>query len=259
MPPIAGVANGAMSMDDIPFDKMSLQSMNKVLRPKVDGSKILDEIFYDTPLDFFIMFSSMTACIGNPGQSHYAAANMFMTALAFQRQKRGVVGSVIDLTSLIGIGYIARAGLGKEHFMSSGVSSVSEPDLHQIFAEAVKNGRANSHEIAEVVTGFGPIFAGQVSKERFRNDLKFCQLTFEHPASQEASSSGLIASVRAQLKDTKYLSQVQDILSSEFSPPFFLLFVRVGGVADIGQRGRHRIIHNTDEETPPNPIRPGSR
>lgn len=42
MPPIAGVANGAMSMDDIPFDKMSLHSMNKVLRPKVDGSKLLD-------------------------------------------------------------------------------------------------------------------------------------------------------------------------------------------------------------------------
>ena len=199
----------------------------------------------------------MTACIGNPGQSHYAAANMFMTALAFQRQKRGVVGSVIDLTSLIGIGYIARAGLGKEHFMSSGVSSVSEPDLHQIFAEAVKNGKANSQEIAEVVTGFGPIFAGQVSKERFHNDLKFCQLTFGHPASQEASSSGLIASVRAQLKDTKYLSQVQDILSSEFFF-FFFFFVQVGGVADIGQRGRHRIIHSMDEETPPNSIRPGS-
>lgn len=244
-------------MDDMPFDKMNLDSMNKVLSPKVDGSKLLDETFYDTPLEFFIMFSSITACLGNPGQSNYAAANMFMTALAFQRQKRGVAGSVIDLSSLIGIGYITRTGtFDAEHFMSFGASNVSEPDLHQIFAEAVKNGRANSHEIAEVVTGFSPIYAGQVAKERFRNDPKFCHLTFEHPANQEGSSSGLTASLRTQLKDTKDLSQVQDILSSRcflfFFFFLFLLFVRIGGVADLGQCRCHRIIHGTDEETSPN-------
>lgn len=162
---------------------------------------------------------------GNPGQSNYAAANMFMTALAFQRQKRGVAGSVIDLSSLIGIGYITRTGtFDAEHFMSFGASNVSEPDLHQIFAEAVKNGRANSHEIAEVVTGFSPIYAGQVAKERFRNDPKFCHLTFEHPANQEGSSSGLTASLRTQLKDTKDLSQVQDILSSRCFLFFFFSF-----------------------------------
>lgn len=244
-------------MDDMPFDKMSLDSLNKVLSPKVDGSKLLDETFYDTPLDFFIMFSSITACLGNPGQSNYSAANMFMTALAFQRQKRGVVGSVIDLSSLLGIGYIARTGtFDAEHFMSFGASNVSETDLHQIFAEAVKNGRPNSHEIAEVVTGFSPIYAGQIAKERFRNDLKFCHLTFDHPASQEGSSSGLTVSVRTRLKDAKDLSQVRDILGSKC---FLFLFVRIGELADLGQRRCHRIIHGTDEETSPNSIRPDSR
>ena len=71
MPPIAGVANGAMVLQDGLFDNMSYDAFAKVLKPKVLGSQLLDELFYDTPLDFFIFFSSATAVMGNSGQSNY--------------------------------------------------------------------------------------------------------------------------------------------------------------------------------------------
>lgn len=79
MPPIAGVANGAMVLSDGLFADMTFASFDKVLKPKVDGSTNLDEVFSSQNLDFFIMFSSLSAVIGNPGQANYAAANMVRT------------------------------------------------------------------------------------------------------------------------------------------------------------------------------------
>ena len=76
MPPVSGIVNGAMVLSDGLFADMSLDSFQKVLRPKVEGSLNLDRAFSSVNLDFFIMFSSLTAVAGNRGQGNYAAANM---------------------------------------------------------------------------------------------------------------------------------------------------------------------------------------
>lgn len=76
MPPVGGILNGAMILADGLFADMSIENYWKVLHPKASGSKVLDEVFSDAALDFFVMFSSLTAVAGNRGQSNYAAANM---------------------------------------------------------------------------------------------------------------------------------------------------------------------------------------
>lgn len=73
-PPIAGVANAALVLHDSMFLTMTYEQMTDALRPKVEGSRILDEIFWRDDLDFFIMFSSLASTIGAPGQVNYAAA-----------------------------------------------------------------------------------------------------------------------------------------------------------------------------------------
>ncbi len=75
MPRIGGVANGAMVLSDKWFADMTYESFQDVLKPKVDGSKNLDEIFSGDDLDFFILFSSITAVTGQRSQANYAAAN----------------------------------------------------------------------------------------------------------------------------------------------------------------------------------------
>lgn len=75
MPPIGGVANGAMVMGNSFFADMSFETWQKVLRPKVDGSLVLDEVFAVDDLDFFVLFSSISAVTGQRGQANYAAAN----------------------------------------------------------------------------------------------------------------------------------------------------------------------------------------
>ncbi len=62
----------------------------KVMAPKVLGSWYLHQYSRDLPLDFFVLFSSIAAVVGWPGQSNYAAANAFMDSLAQHRQAQGL-------------------------------------------------------------------------------------------------------------------------------------------------------------------------
>ena len=75
MPAIGGIANGAMVMGNSFFGEMSFETFQKVMAPKVDGSINLDEVFSGDDLDFFILFSSISAVTGQQGQANYAAAN----------------------------------------------------------------------------------------------------------------------------------------------------------------------------------------
>jgi hybrid polyketide synthase/nonribosomal peptide synthetase ACE1 len=137
-PPIMGVANAAMVLKDTLFSQMSYEQMTDVLRPKIDGTNWLDEIFYDTPLDFFVCFSSTSSVGGVFGQSNYAAACSYMTSLVRQRRARGLAGSAFDIGRVAGIGYIERASqVVQETFEKYSYMPLSETDLHQMFAETI--------------------------------------------------------------------------------------------------------------------------
>jgi hybrid polyketide synthase/nonribosomal peptide synthetase ACE1 len=100
MPPITGVVNVAMISGDFMFDGMTFENLTTVLDPKVAGTQQLDELFHDTPLDFFFVMSSTTSFFGNSSQSNFTAANMFMVVPVEQCRKRGVPESAISISPL---------------------------------------------------------------------------------------------------------------------------------------------------------------
>ncbi len=59
----------------------------EVLSPKVNGLVNLDEATQDLKLDFFLLFSSQAAVLGNPGQAVYAAANAFLDSYVEYRNE----------------------------------------------------------------------------------------------------------------------------------------------------------------------------
>ena len=142
MPPIAGVVQGAMVLHDAMLTDVTIEQFNRVLAPKVEGSKNLDALFSNNTLDFFIMFSSATCVTGNIGQSSYSVANMFMTSLAAQRRKRGLTGSVINIGAILGVGYVTRETSQElqNNLLKSGHVWMSEEDFHTLFAEAILAG-----------------------------------------------------------------------------------------------------------------------
>jgi NADP-dependent 3-hydroxy acid dehydrogenase YdfG/acyl carrier protein len=58
----------------------------KVLAPKVTGTRVLERVLADTPLDFFIMCSSRAAILGGFGNVDYCAANAYLDAFAHYKQ-----------------------------------------------------------------------------------------------------------------------------------------------------------------------------
>ncbi len=85
---LRGVIHSAGTLNDALIVNQTRASFEKVFAAKVDGALILDQLSADSPLDFFVLYSSTAAILGSPGQSNHGAANAFMDALAARRRAR---------------------------------------------------------------------------------------------------------------------------------------------------------------------------
>ena len=85
---IQGVIHTAGLIKDGIIQLKSRETVEQVLAPKVKGTLVLDTILRDEKLDFFVLFSSVSAISGPAGQADYAAANAFLDAFAHQKASR---------------------------------------------------------------------------------------------------------------------------------------------------------------------------
>ncbi len=90
MPPIAGIIHAAGVTDDVFLADMSWEQLERVLLPKAVGAWNLHALSTQLELDFFVAYSSATACIGSLGQANYTAANAFLDALCKVRSSQGL-------------------------------------------------------------------------------------------------------------------------------------------------------------------------
>ncbi|QKW37147.1 SDR family NAD(P)-dependent oxidoreductase [Actinomadura sp. NAK00032] len=109
--PLRGVVHAAMHLDDAPLAELSDDRIRAVLHPKIAGALVLDDLTGDRDLDMFVMYSSISA-LGNIGQSAYAAANLYLEALARLRRRRGRTALTVALGALSETGVLARDAQG---------------------------------------------------------------------------------------------------------------------------------------------------
>ncbi|KAM7219419.1 hypothetical protein V8F06_005153 [Rhypophila decipiens] len=226
LPPIAGVANGAMVLRDASVVQMTFSQLSDVLRPKVESTLNLDRLFATKrgSLDWFVGFSSIVGTTGNPGQAAYSAGNVFLKTLTRQRRARGLPGSTIDICRVIGVGYIQRESsdgrLTREQqarlATRSGTLAMSEHDLYQAFAEAIVCGRPDSGLDPEIITGLAPISVEEAKEAFWAPNARFGLIVREENADaaggQGAGAGRGGVPVRVLLEAAKSLDDVAGIL-----------------------------------------------
>ncbi|MBT2457717.1 SDR family NAD(P)-dependent oxidoreductase, partial [Streptomyces sp. ISL-86] len=81
-----GVFHGAGVMGGTGVMDADWAGFEAVLAPKTHGTVHLDELTAEDPLDFFLVFSSIAAYVGDFGRGSYAAANRFLDGYVQHRE-----------------------------------------------------------------------------------------------------------------------------------------------------------------------------
>src|SRR5208337_2139909 len=98
--PLRGIFHAAMVLDDGYLQQLTPRQFERVMAPKVLGAWNLHLASKDLSLDYFVMFSSISALIGARGQANYVAANCFLDALAHYRRSLGLPALTVNWGAL---------------------------------------------------------------------------------------------------------------------------------------------------------------
>ncbi|MEU9608126.1 type I polyketide synthase [Streptomyces sp. NPDC048057] len=104
--PLTTVVHAADITRTSTVDDTGAHDLAEVFTAKVDTALWLDELFEDTPLDAFVVFSSIAGVWGGGGQGPSGAANAVLDALVERRRARGLRATSVAWGALdrIGVG-----------------------------------------------------------------------------------------------------------------------------------------------------------
>lgn len=125
MPPLRGIIHAAGILDDSTLLQLNQEQFKRVIAPKMHGAWNLHTLTQDTPLDFFILFSSVAALLGSPGQGNYVAGNAFLDALAHYRRAQGQPALSINWGPWSDVGLAAVQANRGQRLAMRGVASIT--------------------------------------------------------------------------------------------------------------------------------------
>ncbi|KAK3945108.1 hypothetical protein QBC46DRAFT_445535 [Diplogelasinospora grovesii] len=143
---IRGVVHAAMVLRDSLYENMTFSAYQAALQPKMQGAIALDRALANvTRLDFFLMTSSISAVLGNPGQANYCAANSYLDFLALRRRRRnGLAACSIALPMVEDVGVVAENAAVAEALARKMPFSINEKEMLTAFEAAILHGRPPS-------------------------------------------------------------------------------------------------------------------
>nr|MDT0662024.1 type I polyketide synthase [Micromonospora sp. DSM 115978] len=140
--PLTAVVHAAGVVDDGVTTALTAERVDAVLAPKLDAAWHLHRLTRGTDLAAFVMFSSAAAILGSGGQGNYAAANMFLNALAERRHADGLPAISLAWGLWEGSDGMA-AALGETdlaRIARSGVAPISREQGLALFDAALRTG-----------------------------------------------------------------------------------------------------------------------
>lgn len=152
---INGVIHSAGILRDALIYNKSFEDFCNVTASKIEGTKNLDEVLENEKLDFFVLFSSLSAQLGNVGQSDYCYGNSYMDNYAKYRNELQEKGLRHGKSLSINWPYLKDGGMHisenkiyqmKENY---GMVPLESSDCINCFIEGLK------HSASQVICTFG--------------------------------------------------------------------------------------------------------
>nr|QEO74258.1 condensation domain-containing protein [uncultured bacterium] len=165
----AGIAGGGT------IEVKTREGAEREIAAKVDGSLVLAAVLGETPLDFFVLCSSLTSTTGGFGQVAYSAASAFEDAFAQARASQGSPGRSISIDW--------------DRWQNLGMAAALEARHHELTGEALGGGMRPS----EAVEVFGRILAGAPAAQVIVSTRNF-------PALVKQSRSWQLGRIEGQMR-----------------------------------------------------------
>ncbi|RYP54562.1 hypothetical protein DL768_000622 [Monosporascus sp. mg162] len=129
--PIRGVLQASMVLKDRNLPSMAFDDWQAAADPKVKGTWNLHKslLQYKHTPDFFIVFSSWSGLVGQPGQANYASGNTFLDAFVQYRHSQGLPASVIDIGVTDNVGYVSQSARLLDFFRMTSTHILYEQDI----------------------------------------------------------------------------------------------------------------------------------
>ncbi|HOV85964.1 MAG TPA: SDR family NAD(P)-dependent oxidoreductase [Syntrophobacteraceae bacterium] len=140
LPPLRGIIHAAGLLDDGILVNLTWERFSRVMAPKVNGAWALHALTAsrNVSLDFFVLFSSAAAMLGNAGQANHAAANAFLDALAHHRRAQGLAGLSINWGAWSETGIVAGDQRAAKAMKNAGLGGITSREgliiLEQLMA-----------------------------------------------------------------------------------------------------------------------------
>ncbi|MEV5168769.1 acyltransferase domain-containing protein, partial [Streptomyces werraensis] len=195
--PLTAVVHAADITRTSFLDDTDEAALAEVFAAKVDTAVWLDERFQDTPLDAFVVFSSIAGVWGGGGQGPSGAANAVLDALVEWRRARGLRATAIACGALdeIGVG-MDEAALAQ--LRRRGVLPVA-PELAVTAMVQAVQGNEKFVTVADMDWGaFVPAFTSVRTSPLFA-DLPEAKAVLQ-AARQDSEDSGAAASLADSLR-----------------------------------------------------------
>jgi len=133
-----------MALDDATIANLSSEQLDRVLKPKVNGAVNLDRATRDMNLAYFVLYSSVTTLIGNPGQGSYVAANAFMEGLVRKRRQSGSPALAVGWGPIADVGVVSRNEKLQNNLLKlGGVRGMLAREALDLMAQALTVTRAD--------------------------------------------------------------------------------------------------------------------
>ncbi|KAM5483533.1 Type I Iterative PKS [Microsporum canis] len=190
LPPIRGVINGAMVLDDTVLERMTFEQWSNGVRPKINSSW---NIHTHLPnLAFFVMLSSVAGVAGHMSQANYSAGNSYEDALARYRTALGLPAVTIDLGAVKSVGYVAdREASGDDRLRARvenvGFGSVDLDHVLRMIGHGISESLRQSPSQSQVVVG--PNFHTLLNESVMSHDRRFGTLRISSPRGIETAAT----------------------------------------------------------------------